>query len=125
MSRDPRCAPAGEPASIELASALKTGDRVRFEGEKQARWKVRARGERYVILTKPFNNFGRERRYGKHHYTVIDLELGIRGTDNCVGSLGYETEEQIAHALERLESGDFEISVRNNVRLTVRDVKAA
>lgn len=118
--RDPRYASPGE---VEAAKALKVGDRVRFTGEKQARFKVRARGERYIVLTKPFNLT--RPGYGKWHYTVIDLELGIRGTDDCVGSLGYESEEEIAHALELLETGDFEISIRNNVGLQIVDVKPA
>lgn len=123
MSRDSRYASRGATAEIDRARSLLVGDRVAFHGERQARWKVRACGERYVVLTKPFNNFGRtDRSYGRHHYTVIDLAEGIRGTDDCVGSLGYESDEEIEHALGRMESGDFEISVRNNVTLDIRRV---
>lgn len=122
MSRDPRYAPAGPAKSIKAASALKVGDRVRFDGEKQARWKVRAKGEGFVILTKPFNlpsPFD-----AKCLYTVIDLGLGIRGTHDSYGH-GCEGDEQIARTLAALEAEDIEISVRNNVRLLVADVKEA
>jgi hypothetical protein len=112
-----RIAPPGPAESVERARSLDVGNRVRFFGESQARFKVSARGDRYIILTKPFN----PRKTVL--YTVIDLELGIRGTDDCLGSLGYESEEQIERALRLLEAGEFEISVRNNVSLRIADVK--
>lgn len=106
------------PASadqISVAGMLRVGDRVQFAGEKQARLKVRARGERYLILTMPFN--------ARHTslYTVVDLELGVRGTDNY-GGLGYENAEEIADSMARFDSGDAEISRRNNVTLDIRKV---
>jgi hypothetical protein len=122
-SRCPRMAPRGSLTSLATAAALEVGERVRFRGEGSARFKVRAKGGRYVILTYPFHQ--KEKWRGNHIYTVIDLYHGIRGTDDCVGSLGYETDEQIAHALERLESDEFQISVRNNVTLEIAEVKEA
>jgi hypothetical protein len=121
--RDPRLAGAGPDESVEAASVLNLGDRVRFGDEKRARFKVRAKGDRYVILTYPFHM--KEKWRGNVVYTVIDLELGIRGTDDAIGSLGYETDEAIARAHGLLESGEFEISVRNNVTLDIADVKGA
>lgn len=115
--RDPRYA---APVKDEAAEALKVGDRVRFEGERQARFKVRSRGERYIILTKPFNLHPR----AKCLYTVIDLELGIRGTHDSYGH-GCEGDEAIERTLAALEAGEIEISARNNVSLWVADVKAA
>lgn len=113
-----RIASTGSQESLEAAKALCVGDRVRFRGEKQARFKVRARGERFVILTKPFN--ARQTCI----YTVIDVEQGIRGTDNY-GGLGYETPEEIAEAMAMLDGGEARISVRNNVSLDIRNVKKA
>lgn len=113
-----RLASPGLPESIEAARALAVGDRVRFRGERQARFKVQARGDRFVILTKPFN--------ARHCciYTVIDLEQGIRGTDDY-GGLGYESEQEIAEAMAMFDSGDAGVSYRNNVSLDIRDVKRA
>jgi hypothetical protein len=113
-----RIASAGPPESIKAAQALGVGDRVRFRGEKQARFKVRARGSRFVILTKPFN--ARQTCI----YTVIDVEQGIRGTDNY-GGLGYDTSEEIAEAVDLFNRGEARVSVRNNVSLDIRDVKKA
>jgi hypothetical protein len=83
------------------------GQRVRFSTEKQA-YTVRAvsKDGRYVICTKPFN----ARRTVL--YTVLDLELGVRGRDNYYG-LGYETDEAVAHALEMFEDSDAEVSSRS------------
>lgn len=52
-------------------------------------------------------------KIGDPIYTVIDLALGLRGGDNAVGSLGYETREQCAEAIRLFESGQFEHSRRN------------
>lgn len=45
-------------------------------------------------------------------YTVIDTVNELRGTDNAVGSLGYETREDCESALTLFEDGDFEYSRR-------------
>lgn len=121
--RYPRMAPRGPLTSIATAAALKVGERVKFAGESRARFKVRAKGDRYIILTYPFHQ--KEKWRGKSVYTVIDLYHGIRGTDDAVGSLGYEDDAQIAYALKRLEDDDFQISVRNNVTLAILEVKEA
>jgi hypothetical protein len=113
-----RIASAGPPESIEAAKSLAVGDRIRFRGEKQARFKVRARGPRFVILTKPFN--ARQTCI----YTVIDVEQGIRGTDNY-GGLGYDTSGEIAEAIDLFNRGEARVSVRNNISLDIRDIKRA
>lgn len=120
LARDPRYAPAGEPGVLERAGGLKVGDRVRFNSEGQARFKVRARGDRFLILTKAFNLHPR----AKCLYTVISLDQGIRGTHDSYGH-GCEGEEEIARTLAALESGEIEMSVRNNVTLAIADVKEA
>jgi hypothetical protein len=104
--RDPRLAAAGD---MEQARTLSVGDRVWLATHKRA-WTVRARDERYVVLTQPFN----PKRTVT--YTVIDLDLGIRGTSDCWGS-GFESDEDVAHSMELFADGTAEISRRNNVTL--------
>lgn len=116
-SRDPRYA---VPGDIELAEGLRVDDRVWLDGKAQC-WTVQARDDRYIILTKPFNL----RRTVL--YTVIDLELGIRGRDDYHG-LGYETLEQCERALARFNDHregwePAQISVRSNVTLEVTRVE--
>lgn len=101
---------------ISRASKLEIGDRVRFVGESQARFKVRAKTKRYVVLTYP--------AFGSSIYTVIDLEQGVRGADDSWGT-GYEDDAQILESLSWLESGRAEVSHRNRVTLNIADVKAA
>jgi hypothetical protein len=95
---------------------MQTGDRVRFAEEKQA-YTVQARGDRFLVCTKPFN----PRRTVL--YTVVDLAHGIRGTENLIFGLGAETREQCEQMLARLEAGETEISYRNRVPLNLADNK--
>jgi hypothetical protein len=98
--------------------SLTVGDRVEFEGEKRrVRWTVRAVSAdgRYAICTVPFNP---QRTV---LYTVLDFDAGVRGPDNY-GGLGYETEEAIAAALARFESGEAEVSYRHDVHLRITAV---
>lgn len=88
------------------------GDKVYLPDEKYP-WTVRARDERYIICTKPYNP--------KHtvRYFVIDLYDKVRGTDNMVFCNGYETDEQCLERLDELQRGLIEISHRNRVPLDV------
>lgn len=97
--------------------ALGVGDRVRFKGERQ-RYTVRAVSSdgRWVICTKPFN------LQRTVLYTVVDFDSGVRGPDNY-GGLGYESEQQIAEALDMFEADDAEVSVRYDVYLDIEDVR--
>lgn len=88
---------------------LKKGDYV-FIGEKRP-YRVRCRDERFIICTKPFN----PKRTVL--YFIADLQDGIRGPDDMVFCLGYETDEQCAERLKDLESGRMEVSLRRSVRL--------
>lgn len=112
-----RARPAG-PEQIERARQLLPGDRVRFSDEKQARFKVKAASERFVVLTKPFN--------AKRTviYTIIDLEQGVRGPGGSWGT-GYETDAEIADAMEKLHDGTASVSQRRSVTLDIADVKVA
>lgn len=94
---------------------MQQGDLVYFEGEKRP-YRVKAKGKRYAVCTKPFNP--------KHTvlYTVIDFEKQIRGTENLVFGMGAETQQDCDEMLERLESGDTEVSHRNWCHLDIREV---
>lgn len=100
--------------------ALAVDDKILFAGEK-VRWTVRAVSAdgRWAICTKPFNL--------QHtvFYTIIDFDDGVRGPDNMIFSIGYETPEQIAQNMARLEAGDMEVSHRRDLRLDIADVRKA
>lgn len=92
---------------------LCVGDFVRIPEHKRP-FVVKARDERYIICTKPYNP--------KHTviYFIIDLERNVRGTDDRVFCMGYETQEQCEERLENLRSGLSAVSYRNSVPLDVR-----
>lgn len=77
------------------------GMKIRFAEEKTAYTvqAVSANG-RYVVCTKPFN----PRRTVL--YTIIDLARGVRGADNRVFHMGYETPEDCQHAAAALNAAD-------------------
>lgn len=95
----------------KLDSAV-VGSRIWFNGEVNP-YRVRARNARYIICTKPFNP--------KHTvlYTIIDLQTDMRGPDNSVFFMGYETDEQIEANMRELEGGRLEVSHRRAVPLDV------
>lgn len=97
---------------------LKTGDKVWFPGEKRP-YKVRARNNRYVICTKPFN------LKQTVLYTIIDLLKGVRGTENLIFCMGFETDEQCRDALLRLINGESEISRQNRAELDIERIENA
>lgn len=109
-------ATAGPSEHVERAAGLTVGDRVAFWGERHARFKVQARGERYIVLTRPC--------FGSYLYTVIDLQEGVRGPDDSWGT-GYESGEEIAEALAKLEAGDAAISQRRALSLLISNVVSA
>ena len=89
---------------------MKVGDKIYFEEEKRP-YKIRAMDDRFLICTKPYNL--------KHTviYTIVDLKLKIRGTENLVFSMGFETDKLCNEALKRLQKGETEISRRNWIPL--------
>lgn len=99
---------------------LSVGDSVQF-AESKRWWKVRAVSERFVILTSPFN------LQRTVLYSVIDWERGVRGPDDH-WSVGYETEEQIADALRRLQATGMdriEVSWRaHSIRVKIAQVRS-
>jgi len=98
---------------IDTGAELK----IKFKGEKQ-RYTVQATGKRYLVCTKPFN--ARKTVL----YTIIDLKEEVRGTENLVFGMGAETKKLCDEMLERLESGESEISHRNRRSLDIEIVYA-
>lgn len=102
------------------------GQKIKFRREKQ-RFTVRACNERFAICTKPFNP--------RHTviYTIIDLQEGVRGTENLVFGMGAETDEQCQEMLKRLttlEGHDYvhfqtEVSHRNRVPLDIESYSSS
>lgn len=82
---------------------LTVGDRVLFAPYRR-RMTVRAvtTGGRFAILTMPFA------AQETVIYTVIDFDRGVRGCDNYFG-LGYETDEDIAHALAAFQATEDDL----------------
>ena len=68
---------------------VKVGDKVYIPTDKRP-YRVRARDDRYIICTKPFNI--------KHTvlYFIIDLVDRWRAPDNMVFCFGYETDKDVA-----------------------------
>ena len=91
---------------------VEVGDKVYIPGEKRP-YKVRARDDRYIICTKPYNP--------QHTvmYFIIDLEEQRRGPDNMVFCFGYESDEDCAERLKELQEGKIEVSRRRDVSLDI------
>ena len=89
-------------------SSVKVGDKIFVEGEVKS-YRVRARDDRYIIATKPFNP--------RHTvlYFIIDLVREVRGPDNMIFCPGYETDEDIKERLNELQRGEIEVSYRRSV----------
>jgi len=90
--------------------SLRAGDPVWINGEKRP-YRVRCRNDRFIICTKPYN----PKRTVM--YFVVDLEKGIRGPDNLVFCMGYETQEQCNFMLDMFASGKAEVSRRRCVEI--------
>ena len=88
------------------------GDKIYLPDQKYP-YSIKARNERFIICTKPFNP--------KHTvlYFIIDLKLGVRGTDDRLFCPGYETDEDCLNNLENLENGLLKVSRRNYVNLDI------
>ena len=96
-------------------NVFKVGDKVHFEGERNA-YTIRACDSRYLICTKPFN------LKKTVLYTIVDLLEKVRGTENLVFCMGFETDEDCQEALQRLQSGETEVSYRNRVELKFKTI---
>lgn len=100
---------------IKYCKNLKTGDKIKFESEKQ-KYTIKAKSDRYLICTKPFNP------KKTVLYTIIDLERLVRGTNNFVfNPYDYAVQEDIDKCLIDLESEESvcEVTHRNCIQLDV------
>ena len=97
---------------------LKAGDRVYVSEEKRP-YKVQCRDDRFIICTKPFNPRKTVR------YFILDMETNLRGPDNMVFCMGYETPEQCEERLRDLQSGRAEVSRRRSVPIRIVEGKIA
>lgn len=68
---------------------------------------VRARNARYAICTKP--------HFSTVRYFILDARQGIRGPENLVFGMGAETDEDCNAMLERLRTGETEVTHRNRL----------
>lgn len=93
----------------EILKFLEIGDKIYFRGEKRG-YEIKARNERYLICTKPFNP--------KHTvtYTILDSEELINSTNNCVfNPYDYSIQKDIDESLVDLTKGRYELSQRRQV----------
>jgi hypothetical protein len=56
-------------------------------------------------------------------YTIIDFQQQVRGTEDLIFCMGFETDQQCEEALQRLVEGKSEISRRNRVKLVIEKIK--
>ena len=89
-----------------------TGDKIYISNEKKP-YTVKARDDRYIICTKPFNP---QRTV---LYFIIDLKEKWRAPDDRVFCSGYETDEQCLERLRELQSGKIELSFRRGIPLDI------
>lgn len=88
------------------------GDKVCVPTDKRP-YTVKARDERYIICTKPFN----VRRTVL--YFIIDLLNKWRAPDNMIFCSGYETTEDCQERLKELQDGTIELSRRRGIPLDI------
>lgn len=98
--------------TADFDTEIVVGSKIKFAEEKQ-RYTVQALGKRYAVCTKPFN------AQKTVIYSVVDFEEQVRGTENLVFGMGAETKEQCEEMLDRLESGETEVSHRNRIPLCI------
>ena len=91
---------------------VKIGDKVYIPSHKRP-FTVRARDERYIICTKPFN--------AQHTviYFIVDLIENWRAPDNLLFCLGYETDEACQERLKDLQDGIITLSQRRGIPLDI------
>jgi len=101
--------------NTKLGEVLSIGKKIKFSREKKPYY-IRAMNDRFIICTKPFN------LQKTVLYTIIDLQKNIRGTENLIFCMGFETDEDCNEALERLTNGETEVSHRNRIELDIEYV---
>ena len=94
---------------------IRVGTKIKFLEEVQ-RYTVQAITDRYAVCTKPFNC------RKTVLYTIIDVQEKIRGPENLIFCMGFETKKQCQEALERLIKSESEISYRNRIPLVIESL---
>lgn len=91
---------------------VEVGDMVYIPEHKRP-FRVKARDDRYIICTKPYNL--------QHTviYFIIDLQNKWRAPDNRVFCSGYETDDDCNKRLKELQSGEISLSRRRGVPLDI------
>ena len=102
-------------SSRSSALSLQKDQRIKFRAEKKP-YRVRCSSSRFAVCTKPFNL--------KHTvmYTIVDLVEDVRGTENLIFCMGFESDDKCQEALARLENGETEVSHRNYVPLDIEAI---
>lgn len=92
--------------------AIGVGTRIWFAEEKMP-YTVQASNVAFCILTKPFA--------AQHTvmYCAIDWEFDLRGPENLIFGRGAETKEQCEEMLQRLTSGETQVSSRSSIWLNI------
>lgn len=91
---------------------VKVGDKVYIPNEKRP-YRVRARDDRYIICTKPYNP------QNTVLYFIVDLVEKWRAPDNMIFCSGYESDKDCNDRLKELQNGIIELSVRRGVPLDI------
>lgn len=91
---------------------VNVGDKVFIPKQKKP-YRVRARDDRYIICTKPFNP--------RHTviYFIVDLVDKWRAPDNRIFCSGYETDEDCQKRLKELQNSEIELSQRRGIPLDI------
>lgn len=91
---------------------VEVGDMVYIPEHKRP-FRVKARDNRYIICTKPYNP--------RHTviYFIIDLQDKWRAPDDRVLCSGYETDDDCKKRLEELQSGEISLSRRRGIPLDI------
>lgn len=88
------------------------GDKVYIPEHKRP-FRVKARDNRYIICTKPYNP--------QHTviYFIIDLQDKWRAPDDKVFCSGYKTDDDYKKRLKELQSGEISLSRRRGIPLDI------
>jgi hypothetical protein len=118
--------------------AAPVGSMIKFAEEARP-YRVRARSQRFLVCTKPFNL--RKTVF----YTIVDLKENVRGPENLVFGMGAESDDDCREMIQRLEGttppdmevnaaiaslglepvadSPTEVSRRNRIALRIESVK--
>lgn len=95
------------------------GQRIKFKKEVRT-YKIVGVTPRYLVCLKSF----RVRPQYRYLYTIVDLQEKERGPDHwLLGKYDYEDAEDLALALQELESGECKLSPRRSIKLDLEYVK--